>query len=87
MKRHCYGGSAVIRLGSTSLVHSVVICHPGAFAIPEAKAIKVCSEILSFRWPLPLLTMLLQVPASWVCAEGSNDIYMIHRPNSLINIL
>ncbi|RDB27813.1 Hydrolase tropI [Hypsizygus marmoreus] len=38
---YCYGGSTVIRLGATDLVNSIVICHPGRFSIPEAKAIKV----------------------------------------------
>ncbi|KAG6918342.1 hypothetical protein DXG01_014991 [Tephrocybe rancida] len=37
---YCFGGATAIRLGSTDLVQSVVICHPGPFSIAQAKAIK-----------------------------------------------
>ena len=30
-----------MRLGSTDLVNSVVICHPGPFTLDQVKAIKV----------------------------------------------
>ena len=54
---YCFGGATCVRLGSTDLVNSVVICHPGPFTLDQVKAIKVptawvCAEgiyqILSF---------------------------------------
>ncbi|KAG5635240.1 hypothetical protein H0H81_011956 [Sphagnurus paluster] len=41
---YCYGGAAAIRLGTTNLVESIVVCHPGDFTINQAKAIKVPSS-------------------------------------------
>lgn len=38
---YCFGGSAGIRLGSRSLVDSLVIAHPGICTIEEIRAIKV----------------------------------------------
>ncbi|KAG6829710.1 hypothetical protein H0H92_003745 [Tricholoma furcatifolium] len=38
---YCFGGSTAIRLGSTGLVQSVVICHPGPFSMGQAQEIKV----------------------------------------------
>ncbi|KAJ2928419.1 hypothetical protein H1R20_g8682, partial [Candolleomyces eurysporus] len=41
---YCYGGSAVIRLASTSSIHSVVVCHPGQFSMKEVRQMKVPSS-------------------------------------------
>ncbi|KAF8997179.1 Alpha/Beta hydrolase protein [Cyathus striatus] len=38
---YCFGGSTSIRLGSTGLVNSIVVCHPGHFSLDEVKAINV----------------------------------------------
>ncbi|KAG6840737.1 hypothetical protein C0991_004755 [Blastosporella zonata] len=62
---YCFGGSTAIRLGSTDLVQSVVICHPGGFTVAQAKAIKVpaswaCAEDdLFFSHPSRLQTEAL----------------------------
>lgn len=41
---YCFGGAAVIRLGSTDFVKSIVICHPAKFSQAELHAIKVPSS-------------------------------------------
>ncbi|PPQ76098.1 hypothetical protein CVT26_004605 [Gymnopilus dilepis] len=38
---YCFGGSTCVRMGSTDLVDSVVIAHPGRFTMDQVKAIKV----------------------------------------------
>ncbi|KAF4621841.1 hypothetical protein D9613_012100 [Agrocybe pediades] len=38
---YCFGGATCVRFGSTGLVDSVVIAHPGRFTLDEVKAIKV----------------------------------------------
>ncbi|KAJ3528367.1 hypothetical protein NMY22_g9447 [Coprinellus aureogranulatus] len=47
---YCFGGSTAIRLASTGLVESVVICHPGPFSISQVKSMRVpsswvCAEV------------------------------------------
>ncbi|KAG6901755.1 hypothetical protein C0995_008230 [Termitomyces sp. Mi166 len=37
---YCYGGSAAFRIGTTNLIQSVVIFHPGPFTVEFAKTIK-----------------------------------------------
>ncbi|KAF4623970.1 hypothetical protein D9613_002402 [Agrocybe pediades] len=38
---YCFGGSTCVRIGSTGLVDSLVIAHPGGFKIEQVKAINV----------------------------------------------
>jgi len=38
---YCMGGAAAIRLGSTSLIDSAVVCHPGGCNLEEIRAMKV----------------------------------------------
>jgi len=38
---YCFGGSCAIRLGSSDLVNSIVVCHPGPCTVGQIKAIKV----------------------------------------------
>ncbi|KIM36570.1 hypothetical protein M413DRAFT_449107 [Hebeloma cylindrosporum] len=38
---YCFGGATSVRLGSTDLVDSIIIAHPGTFTLDQAKAIKV----------------------------------------------
>ncbi|KAF5340564.1 hypothetical protein D9611_007301 [Ephemerocybe angulata] len=45
---YCFGGTAAIRLASTNLINSVVVCHPGAFSISAVQAMGVPS---SWAWP------------------------------------
>jgi hypothetical protein len=40
MFRYCLGASIAIRLGSTDLFDSLVLCHPGTCTIEQIKAIK-----------------------------------------------
>ncbi|TFK22946.1 dienelactone hydrolase endo-1,3,1,4-beta-D-glucanase [Coprinopsis marcescibilis] len=47
---YCYGGSTAIRLASTDLINTAVICHPGTFTLEEIRRIKVatswaCAEV------------------------------------------
>jgi len=39
--RYCYGGATCVRIGSTGLVDTVVIAHPGTFSLDQVKAMKV----------------------------------------------
>ncbi|KAG6815851.1 hypothetical protein H0H87_010767, partial [Tephrocybe sp. NHM501043] len=70
---YCFGGSTAVRLGSTGLVQSVVICHPGPFSEAQAKAIKVpaswvCAEDdLFFNH-----AYRLQIEALFVEREGTD---------------
>ncbi|KAF9465781.1 hypothetical protein BDZ94DRAFT_1253152 [Collybia nuda] len=38
---YCFGGAAAIRAGSTDLIHTAVVCHPGRFTLDQVKAIKI----------------------------------------------
>ena len=59
-----------VRIGSSSVVDSIVVCHPGSVTIEQVKAIKVGSSMIVI--PLTLFVKCItQVPAAWACAEGT----------------
>ncbi|KAH0581391.1 hypothetical protein H2248_012478 [Termitomyces sp. 'cryptogamus'] len=70
---YCFGGATAIRLGSTGLVQSIVVCHPGPFSIGQAEAINtpaswVCAEDdLFFN-----RAYRLQVEASFAERQGTD---------------
>jgi dienelactone hydrolase len=39
--RYCFGGACAVRLGSSDLVNSIVVCHPAPCTLDQVKAIKV----------------------------------------------
>jgi hypothetical protein len=41
--RYCFGGTTGIRLASTDLIQSVVICHPGPFSLSQVQVMRVPS--------------------------------------------
>ncbi|KAF9473996.1 dienelactone hydrolase endo-1,3,1,4-beta-D-glucanase [Pholiota conissans] len=41
MVGYCFGGSTCVRMGSTNMVNSIIIAHPGKFTLDQVKAIKV----------------------------------------------
>ncbi|KAK0464596.1 dienelactone hydrolase endo-1-3,1,4-beta-D-glucanase [Desarmillaria tabescens] len=41
---YCFGGNAAVRFGGTSLIDTIVVCHPGKVPIGQLKAIKVPSS-------------------------------------------
>ncbi|KAE9404070.1 dienelactone hydrolase endo-1,3,1,4-beta-D-glucanase [Gymnopus androsaceus JB14] len=43
---YCYGGAMAVKLASTDLFNSVVICHPGPVSEQEISAIKVPSSFV-----------------------------------------
>ncbi|KAF6759166.1 dienelactone hydrolase endo-1,3,1,4-beta-D-glucanase [Ephemerocybe angulata] len=51
---YCFGGATAVRLSSTGLINSVVICHPSSFTIDEVRAIKVPSS-----WVCPEVDIFL----------------------------
>ncbi|TEB30666.1 hypothetical protein FA13DRAFT_1630540 [Coprinellus micaceus] len=40
---YCFGGTTGIRLASTDLIQSVVICHPGQFSLSQVQVMRVPS--------------------------------------------
>jgi len=38
---YCFGGMVAVRIGCTSAVDSIVVCHPGSITLEQIKAIKV----------------------------------------------
>ena len=62
------------RLGSTDFVNTIVIAHPGGLTQAQIRAIKVNLTLNS--WPSHGLTRVsLQVPSSWVLAEGKTELF------------
>jgi len=67
--RYCFGGATCVRIGSTGLVDSVVIAHPGGFSMDKVKAIKVpaswaCAQGTCFN--LALLFISVSVARTYV---------------------
>jgi carboxymethylenebutenolidase len=77
---YCFGGYIAVRVGATDFVDTVVIAHPGGINAEHIKAIKVrpCANMHL----IPSLRMSVQVPASWVCAEGT-FLYLVAVGNVL----
>jgi hypothetical protein len=60
------------RLGSTDLVNTIVVAHPSGLTPGQIRAIKVNLTLNS--WVSHSLTRVpLQVPSSWVLAEGKTE--------------
>jgi len=71
------------RLGSTDFVNTIVIAHPGGLTQAQIRAIKVNLTLNS--WPSHGLTHVsLQVPSSWVLAEGKTFLFSMCTTSFII---
>jgi hypothetical protein len=70
--RYSFGGAIATRLGATDLVNTIVIAHPISLRSAEIRAIKVTpGHFIVIRLEVRLTALILQVPTSWLLAEGS----------------
>jgi hypothetical protein len=70
--RYSFGGAIATRLGATDFVNTIVIAHPISLKSAEIRAIKVNpGYFIMIRLEVILTALILQVPTSWLLAEGS----------------